>query len=152
FTYTCSEPVWKETPVLSENATQCLTYAGQSSKWNTTLYRQWKRIFSEPSLQITSLILWMRGNLSLLSQPEFFQPIEIALFTPGLLTKKIQEEPLILDQLRGLFHDAITYYSHTSVNNPTSLFLLRLAIALESYVSEPCLKTLSYYEAEMLNC
>ncbi|MBA3237785.1 MAG: hypothetical protein H0T62_05460 [Parachlamydiaceae bacterium] len=142
---------WETHKKLSENKTQCLEYTASSSEeWNTHLYRQWTRIFSNPSLQITSLTQWMRNNISLLHQKKVQQFIEVALFMPGILANKIKEEPSTLNQLRKLIGQAIIHYSKSSFNNFTSLFLQQLGVCLESYAPQPCLDALSLYEARLL--
>ena len=139
--------LWKVGCTYTENETQCLNYKGSDPKWNTQLTRQWCRIFSKRSLQISSLIQWMRAHLSLVCQKEIQQLIEVALFMPGLLTAKIKEEPSILTQLRELISQAFAHYGKGSLENPTSQFLMRLGIAIESYTHKPLLEA---YETRLL--
>ncbi|MFC2049188.1 hypothetical protein ACFLR2_00750 [Chlamydiota bacterium] len=146
-----SQLIDKEQKKLTENATQCLeSPARHEAFWNTHNYRQWARIFSNPDLQISSIIQWMRDNLSLLSEGSFQEVIEIGLFQPGLLIRKIREEGATLDHLRGVIHQAIEHFKSHG-DSQTLNFLVRLGLRIETFASEPSPEILADYETVLLD-
>ncbi len=135
---------WRAAQKRTENEIFC---------YPNTEDREWWRIFSIPNLQITSLIFWMRNNISLLGQEEVRQKITMALFMPGLLADKIASEPLILEQLREVIGIALTSYGNmTKSGFETSLYLIRMGVAIETYAPCPSLETLARYETFLLKC
>ncbi|HEY4831813.1 MAG TPA: hypothetical protein VIH61_04555 [Waddliaceae bacterium] len=151
---TLIDPLRKKSRELSENKTQCLEYKRGSPPWNIQIYQQWSRIFSNPNLQISSLIQWVRNHISFLSYSDFQKGVEVALFTPGLLTQKIKQEPSTLTQLRELVREGMIYYGNHSPRSTTymetCLFLVRMGVSVESYAPQPSLKALTVYEALLL--
>ena len=138
---------------MNENQTQCAiddSFHPSLKFWNIELHRQWLRIFSDRALQVSSVIQWMESNFPLLAESEIQENIQVALFMPGLLKDKIQEEPSILVQLRELIGEAMTYYSNPSPANLTTLFLIRLGICLESFAPRPSMEILEVYETRLL--
>ena len=141
----------EERMLLSENATQCLEGVTKlSSLWSTSRYREWMRIFSNSKLQITSTLQWMRGNISLLSEEGVQEVIEISLFQPGLLSRKIHEEPAILDQFRQLIQYGLDHFSDSHHDFETHFFLIRLGICIETFASKPSMEVLKAYETFLL--
>ncbi len=143
----CIDKKWED---VSENATQCMkNEIFHRPIWNTSLYRQWARIFSTPALQITSVIQWMRSHISLLCESEIQQMVEIGLFQPGLLTHKINHEKAILDHLRNVIAQGIDHFRGSHTNENTCHFLVRLGLCVETY-TQASLTTLEGYEQFLL--
>ena len=130
----------KKSKARSENATQCLENEMlHTPLWSTSLYRQWARIFSNPALQITSVIQWMRNHTSLLCESDIQQIVEIGLFQPGMLAHKVSQEKTILDQLRNVIADALNHFKNSRANEDTCHFLIRLGLCIETYESSASL-------------
>jgi hypothetical protein len=135
---------------LTENEIQCLQEREGQEIAFTQEDQAWYRIFSIPALQITSLIFWMRNNISLLGRPEIQVRVQLALFAPGVLADKIASEPTILEQLREVIHIALKAHGQSKSNSDTTLFLIRIGVALETYAPLPSSETLAFYEKCLL--
>jgi hypothetical protein len=129
----------------TENETQCLSLKNSGNPWNTSLWRQWTRIFADPTLQITSIIYWMRENKLLFAEKQFQELLQLGLFQPGLLARKIQDEPTTLTQLREVIKEGIAYFKVSSEHFHTCLFLVRLGLCIETYAPQRT-PILNYYE------
>jgi hypothetical protein len=138
---------------VTENCSQCLdTLPPEADRtWSIAILRQWMRIFSNQSLTITSVIQWMRQNISLMGEKDFQQLIEISLFKPGLLARKLKQEPHILKQLRSVISHALQHFNALPHHLNTIHFLVCLGVCVETYDASPCLATLKTYEAVLLN-
>ena len=135
---------------LSENATQCMeNEVFHNPVWSTSLYRQWTRIFSNPALQVTSVIQWMRNHTSLLCESEIQQIVEIGLLQPGLLIRKINQEKSVLDQLRNVITQGLNHFKSSYADENTCHFLIRLGLCIETY-THASLPTLERYEQFLL--
>lgn len=132
---------WRKAREVSENQIYC----------NEVLLEEkdWSRIFSIPSLQITSLVFWMRNHISFLSQKAVQNKVQLALFMPGLLPDAIASEPAILDQLREVIQTGLSAHNKTTFGMETCLFLVRLGVAVETYASKPS-NAMGFYEALIL--
>ena len=138
--------IWKEAQKMTENEIQMAVFKIDLEVRDDVL-RSWFRIFSKPSLQISSVMLWIRHNLPQLSQKQIQRYVEAALFMPGLLVERIESEPSTIIQLRELIDLGIKYHSKNgSENLETLLFLIRLGIAIESYAPHFSRDTLAAYE------
>lgn len=138
---------WKKESENGENKAMCLQTA-LSHSLTLKASQEWRRIFSNPELRITSIIQWLRQNFSKLSA-QHLHLIEYGLFEPGFLHKKIREEPDSLKQLRLLLRDGIDYFRKQELRDKT-LFCLRTAILLESFVPTPDLTILRELEHDLL--
>lgn len=136
----------------TENESNCCTLPAPARyKFSSTKhYREWCRIFSNPSLQISSTIHWLSHSLTEIHHVDNQLLVETALFDPGLLPQKIRDEPECLFLLRKCIHKGIKYFNTATPNIPTLVFFIRLGLCIETFSTEVDLEALKRYEKILL--
>ncbi|MCC5832046.1 MAG: hypothetical protein JJU12_03270 [Chlamydiales bacterium] len=131
-----------------ENKALCLQRA-PCSYLSVKTSQEWRRIFSTPEMRVTSIIQWLRKNLSSISS-NHFSLIECGLFEPSFLDKKICEEPNLVKELHLILRDGITYFCKQE-SRDHMLFCIRTAILLESFAPSVDSTILIALENDLLN-
>lgn len=134
----------------TENESNCCSPCSRFKPFSTKNFRQWCRIFSNPSLQISSTIHWLNHSLTEMHHVYNQHLVETALFDPGLLPQKIKDEPAYLFRLRKCIHKGIKYFNTASPNIPTLVFFIRLGLCIETFSNEVDLEALKRYEKILL--
>lgn len=122
--------------LISENQALSTLFLKHNTYEPDRDYRDFFKIITEPSLEISSLLKWIQANLSQITanSTTWQYAIEALIFQPGPLTEIIQKQPLLLAELRKKLHEIIEYYGSNHANITTTLFFLNVSYCLETHV------------------
>lgn len=128
----------------------------QEGIWESQkFYKEWMRIFSNPSLQISSALTWGQNHISEFRNALVRASFEWALFGSNLIQQQLVQEPQYEKWLRNFVARGIEFYKKTR-NDSAFLFFIRLGICIETQIARAFKTSIDYqrlrnYEIELLS-
>lgn len=130
----------------TKNSNIALTLPQEGIWESQKFYKEWMRIYSNPSLQVSSALTWGQNHFPEFGNALIRASFEGALFGSNLLQQQLIHEPRFEDWLRKFVARGIEFFQKTP-NDSAFLFFIRLGTCFETQIANAFQRSI---DAEML--